>query len=148
MPSRRRHFPTVLLVVALLLAACKSSTREAPASPPPAQSPSPTVTGPPPNPLKSVKQGGTYWAVYVVVTNRPDEPETKLAESLLKSLHISRYSEGQIRCDRGAAEALGVPENSYTVAVYFKSQADAEAFSAALAPTGEGVAQVRTFCAD
>lgn len=146
----RRRFRALLPVLAglLVLAACKGTSSGAPSSPPPAQSPSPTATGPLPKPLKSVKQGGTYWAVYLVVTNRPDEPETKLAESLLKSLHISQYSEGEIRCDRGAAGALGVPENSYTVALYFKSQADAEAFNAALAPTGVGIAEVRTFCAD
>jgi len=110
--------------------------------------PSPTQADRP-EPVSSIKQGGTYWALYVSVANSVNDADIKLAEANLRALGVKGgWSSGDISCDEGAAKALGVPSDSVAVAVYFKTQPDAMAFSALLSTPSVGIVQVKTYCAD
>lgn len=53
-----------------------------------------------------------------------------------------------LECDRGAAEALGVPQERAAVALYFASEDEARAFAASADPAPDGVARVETRCID
>jgi len=56
---------------------------------------------------------------------------------------------GELDCDQGAREGLGLGEGAYYGAsVYFTSIADAEAFVAAYDGEVVGIAVVTTFCLD
>jgi hypothetical protein len=45
-------------------------------------------------------------------------------------------------------EALNVPDTSFAVSVYFRTQAEAERFAASLEPPPDGVANVQVGCGD
>ena len=59
---------------------------------------------------------------------------------------------GELGCDVGAGEALGIGDGAMAIAVYFDTQAGAEDFAQRYAETyGEevvGLAQVTTLCLD
>jgi hypothetical protein len=58
----------------------------------------------------------------------------------------------ELACDQGSAAALGKPDSTIAVAVYFSSEANADAFDTAYSDQyGDsvvGVANVTTFCLD
>jgi hypothetical protein len=146
------------LMAALLLTACpegggaggQASPSPQPVSPSPTESPSPTPTESPAAispPAVTVEQGGRYWAVYAVVAEARSA-ELDEAFNRLRDLEVTVGGFGELACDEGAAEALGVDPSLHGVAVYFERKADAQAFAASLDPPPAGVARVRTFCAD
>jgi hypothetical protein len=115
------------------------------------EAPTPTeVTGlpsplPPPLP-SSIEQGGTYFGVYLAAGPQ-GSPELDAAVAQLAAVGVGAYP-GDIACDQGAAEQLGVADNLMAVAMYFETRSDAETFAAALDPPPLGVAKVKTYCAD
>jgi len=153
----RPQLATGMMIMAvlpsLILASCGGGGADgvspsAVSSEPTTVEPSPTQADRP-EPVSSVKQGGTYWAVYISVANSANNADVKLAEGSLQALGIKHgWSAGDISCDKGAAAALGVPDGSYAVAVYFKSEAEANAFAQMLPTPIVGVVQVKTYCAD
>lgn len=100
-----------------------------------------------PEPLTSLEHGGTYWGVFWV--GKPEDAEIQsVAAELEERGYVS--SSGDIACDEGASETLGVKDNAYRVAVYFLDELDAEAFEASIdiEPPPLGIAEVTTFCLD
>jgi hypothetical protein len=95
--------------------------------------------------LVDLQQGGTYWAVYIAV----DDGGTYIRRvaDRMEEQGVA-VSSGEIACDHGAAEELGVPEEVLAVAAYFDTNADAAAFFAAVDPSPLGVARVQTYCQD
>jgi hypothetical protein len=100
----------------------------------------------------SIEHGGSYWAVYVAV--EPDEGRV-LADARDR-VEAAGYTPGggDLACDQGAAEALGMERQAQamTVAVYFDTRDDAETFFGLLAsrlePPPVGIANVTTLCLD
>jgi hypothetical protein len=152
-----------LLFASVLLTACPDGEGTDGRGSPPAPttvSPSPEGTPSPdpspvpgespaaiPSPAASVEQGGRYWAVYAVVAEA-GSAELDEAFNRLRDLGVAIGGFGELACDRGAAEALGVDPGLHGVAVYFDRESDARAFADSLDPPPAGVARVRTFCAD
>lgn len=95
----------------------------------------------------TVVHGSEKWATYVAVTPTTDDPAYAAAQQRLEELGYPGGG-GEIGCDRGAAEALGVTQSAIGVAVYFDSQADAETFAEMYGPEAVGTAQVTTWCLD
>lgn len=119
------------------------TSSEAP-SPSEASAPTPTAL---PSPLtSSVEHGGTYVGVYLAVGPQ-GAPELDAAVEQLADMGIEAYA-GDIACDDGAADQLGVEDDLMAVALYFETRSDAEAFAAALDPAPLGIARVTTYCAD
>jgi hypothetical protein len=147
------------LMAAMLLTACPESggaNGQASPSPQPTDIPSATASPTPtppespaviPTPAETVEQGGRYWGVYAVVAEA-GSAELDEAFNRLRDLGVAVGGFGELSCDEGAAEALGVDPDLHGVAVYFEKKADAQAFAATLDPPPVGVARVRTFCAD
>ncbi len=96
----------------------------------------------------TLEHGGTYWAVYLWVGETADAK----AEAAVARAADLGYTTGvgDLACDQGAAEALGVaPDQSGSaVAIYFDSRADAAAASGLFEPAPVGIARVTTFCLD
>ena len=142
------------LVLVAALAACGGSSPEFPSAPPispPATATGPsvpesTVPSPLPSPVGALEQGKRYFAVYLAV-GQPGSRDLDDAVARLADLGIAAGA-GDIACDEGAAESLGVPPDSSAVGVYFEREEDAATFAAALDPPGMGPVPVRTFCAD
>jgi hypothetical protein len=100
----------------------------------------------------SLEHGGEAWAVYVAVASDFDAPEIAAGAGLLEELGYFGGG-GDLGCDQGAAEALGLdPSQSWTAtAVYFETEEDAQAFVNAYESLGHqavGYALVQTFCLD
>ena len=93
-------------------------------------------------------QGDTYFGVYVAIADAGDAASLQSSAEALDAIGISEYSIGDISCDEGAAEELGVPEDSGRVAVYFDSREEAEAFTQSLPSPILRIAKVKTFCLD
>lgn len=167
-----RTAPATAIVLPLLSLALSSCSEDpAPtAAPTPANSPSalPTtgsVTEKPSpedrtsrDPVEGVINGFThgarYYGVYVFI-GRPDDPGFDGSIERLQEMGLKRgtnFSDGDLGCDDGAMEGLGLSDEeargALAVAVYFEKETDAHAFAASLEPPPEGVARVRTLCAD
>jgi hypothetical protein len=102
-----------------------------------------------PRPLSSPAHGASVWAVYAYV-GQPG-PKVREAITMLEQRGLVRgeeVSDGDLACDRGGAEALGVAADSMAVRAYFGSEADAKAFAASLPTRAAGVAKVQAGCAD
>ena len=101
-----------------------------------------------PHPITALKQGTTYWGVYVAVA-KPDSPKLEAGKEQLGSVGVKAIP-GSLACDEGAAKELGVADSGslFGVAAYFASKAEADAFAGALDPPPVGVAKIRVFCAD
>lgn len=97
-----------------------------------------------------IEHGGTYWAVYFGV-GEEGSAELEAAVDFARQLGIDAGS-GELACDQGAAEALGVPERWHGVGVYFATRDDAERFyiESGLADheVAPPIAKVTTFCLD
>jgi hypothetical protein len=113
---------------------------EPPASPPPAGPASPPSVAEP-------VHGGTAWGVYLAVMTSPDDPAYVQSGTRLERLGYFP-SEGDVSCDEGAAEALGLEPNVLVRSVHFGSREDAEAFVALYGDDILGIAQVTTYCLD
>lgn len=101
-----------------------------------------------PSPVVALEQGGEYFAVYLGV-GAPGSGVLRRAERRFADHGITAVA-GDLSCDKGAAESLGVEPGSFAVGAYFEREADAVAFAEALAPEGPvyGPVPVHTFCAD
>jgi hypothetical protein len=144
------------VMVAVALAACNGGAGDTSPSPtttisfttePSTVSPSPSAS-PLPSPVESVNQGETYWAVYLGV-GKPGSAELRRAERRFDDLGITAKA-GDLSCDQGAAESLGVEPGTFGVGAYFEREADAIAFATAVEADGpvHGPVPVQTFCAD
>ena len=96
--------------------------------------------------------GGDAWAVYLAVDEDADAESLTGANLLLADLGYPSGT-GDLGCDIGGAELLGVdPETRYyAVAVYFHTEGEATRFVTGLAARGhavEGMGLVRTICLD
>jgi hypothetical protein len=148
-----------VVVLALSLGACRSAeepsaTSPAPQPAPTTASPSPTPSpSPSPSPIDEVPEpvvpehGGTYWGVYLAVGEGPDVEDASAylrAEGLDEGLQFGVHDIG---CDQGAAEAIG-SDGPLTVAVYFETEEDAEAWADTLPAPPLAIAEVQTYCLD
>ena len=101
-----------------------------------------------------VRHGGQTWGVYTVVVDAGASDAGLRREAGAQRLVSLGYPRGggELGCDLGATEALGVLEGALAVAAYFDTQADAELFAQRYAETyGErvvGIAAVTTLCMD
>lgn len=97
----------------------------------------------------TIAHGSQVWGAYVAVTSSPEDPAVAAASERLEEVgYASGFGAGELGCDEGATEALGAPEGSYGLAVYFDTQADAETFAELWGPELVGTAQVTLFCMD
>lgn len=101
-----------------------------------------------------LSQGSQAWAVYLAVApeGAADSPELLAADAAAGE---AGYSAGQgfssLACDRGAAEALGLPESSMVASLYFDAQDQAVQARDAFESRGQpvvGVVQVTMYCLD
>jgi hypothetical protein len=151
-----RRFVWTMLAVAVL-AACNGGDASPTSSTSTISFPSPvspTATEPPtpsplPSPVVAVEHGGEYFAVYLGIGSA-GSAEVQRAESRFADLGIEAFA-GDLSCDEGAAESLGVEPGTFGVGAYFEREADATAFADALDAEGGvvyGPIPVRTLCAD
>lgn len=111
-------------------------------SPTPSESPLPPL----PPAVESPQHGGTYFGVYLAVGEARDP---KLTTAVQEAAALGyRVFPGDISCDQGAAEALGVSNNLFAVAVYFERRGQANDLLPWLELPPLGVVKVRTYCAD
>lgn len=108
-------------------------------------SPSPP---PLPSPVVALEQGGEYFAVYLGI-GASGSAVLRRAERRFAEHGITAVA-GDLSCDQGAAESLGVEPGSFAVGAYFDREAEAMTFAEALASEGVvyGPVPVQTFCAD
>lgn len=131
-----------------LTASPSPTTTSATSSP----TPTPTASSVPSLPPQAteLRQGGSYQAVYLAVSAGSSvTAENRQAESAAKALGYQAGT-GDVDCDQGARQALGLPETgSYLVtSVLFTTDAQAQTFVAAYQPEVVGTAQVELFCLD
>jgi hypothetical protein len=154
----RRLGSVTLLLAASLLAGCDGGTTSPETTAPTTASsssvsPADTASASPspsalPSPVVALEQGGEYFAVYLGI-GAPGSGVLRRAERRFADHGITAVA-GDLSCDKGAAESLGVEPGSFAVGAYFEREADAVAFAEALAPEGPvyGPVPVQTFCAD
>ncbi len=110
-----------------------------------------TVELPPFPPARTdLEHGGDTWVVVLAASEDPESPDLRTAEGAAGD---AGYTTGLTDCDFGAATVLGLAEEEghfYTVSVYLRSEADAEAALVAFRARGVdgAVGQVQTFCMD
>ncbi len=124
------------------------------------QSPRPKPTTPPPGsldppryppPVADLEHGGTYFGVYFEVVRGTDARKGKITQAARAVRGLGfEPSVGDVNCDRGAKEALGLAagRNYVAVALYFHTQEQARRFVDAYKPEVVGVARVTTGCLD
>ena len=91
------------------------------------------------------------WGVYLAVARGSDYRDHRLAEAERQAEAVRyRPSVGDLGCDPGAAEALGLdPKVSYAaVALYFENRRDARQFVDAYEPGVVGTAEIVMVCND
>jgi len=161
------RFAAASLLATVLLVACDRGDGGTPSSPSTGPTPTatPTATTTPsatpiespspepspteaalPEPVEMIMHGGTYFGVYLAAAPM-DDPLLDEAVAQLAALGITAYP-GDLACDDGATEQLGVSEGLMGVAVYFEHRAEARVYAAALDPSPLGIAKVTTYCAD
>jgi hypothetical protein len=97
-----------------------------------------------------IEHGGTYWALYLALAADANDPAFADWSAHAEAAGYAT-GPGDLACDEGAADGLGVPPEWFGVAVYFSTLDDAEAARAWFGMTyGEpaGIARVTTFCLD
>jgi hypothetical protein len=92
------------------------------------------------------EHGGVVWGLYLALGDSLDDPAMDAARQRATELGYHPGG-GELACDDGAAEALGV-DASYSVAVYFRTREDAEAAAALFGSAPVGIARVTTYCLD
>ncbi|GEK22978.1 hypothetical protein [Cellulomonas xylanilytica] len=118
-------------------------------------SPSPTATPPvvvetPPAALPQaadVTHGNEVWGTYVAVVDSFESPTALAAKERITELGY-QSSGGDIGCDQGAAETLGLPQDVMVVASYFATEQDAALFAQMYGPDALGIAKVTLYCLD
>jgi len=146
--TQRARVPSILLLVALGCGGGGSET---------AQSANDAITSETEGGESSLAQttavgevapthGATLFGVYVVVAE-PGAPTLEEAAAPLRERSIF-VSVGELGCDAGAAEALGVAPDQHAVSVMFETREAADAFAASLSSPPAGIAQVTVGCAD
>ena len=121
----------------------------------------PTTTTPPTAPLAPLPpaqeepvHGGSAWAVYLAAATDISDPKIADAIALLEDLgYVAGWGSGDLACDRGGAQAVGVdPSDNYAaVRAYFDTALDAARFVVALDARGHavlGIGLVQTYCLD
>lgn len=98
-----------------------------------------------PQPVMPI-HGRVYYGVYLAAAPFGAE-ELEKAVRRLDRLGIEAGA-GEIACDDGAADQLGLPNDLAIVAVYFDRRPDAKAWLDRLDPPPLGLAKVRTYCLD
>jgi hypothetical protein len=124
------------------------------------ESPAP-ITTPPTAPLAPLPpaqeepvHGGDAWAVYLALSTDISGPEIADAIALLEDLgYVAGWAIGDLACDQGGAQAVGVdPSDGYAaVRAYFETVLDAARFVVALDARGHsvlGIGLVQTYCLD
>lgn len=101
-----------------------------------------------PEPLEFIDHGGRYWAVLWV--GEYDDPALDEVRDAVDQRWGPVWSDGDIGCNQGAAETLGVGSDTRAVAVHFATEGDAYDFAdhAGLQVAPTGLAQVTTYCLD
>jgi hypothetical protein len=97
------------------------------------------------------EHGESYWGVYLHAGESTRGLDAEEAGKLLRERGLALgedFSKGELGCDVGAAEALGLPEETIAIGVYFRDEADARAFAASLPREPVGIARVQTMCRD
>jgi hypothetical protein len=105
-----------------------------------------------PQTATSITHGGESWAVYLAVAGDFGAPELEEAKALADTYGLLD-GEGDLGCDQGGAEALGLDPNDEwaVVSVYFDTEADARQFVDAFEARGHtvaGMGLVLTYCLD
>jgi hypothetical protein len=101
-----------------------------------------------PTPVDPV-HGGTYWAVYAWLGTAGADQAKDVVQQIFDDYGI-QASQGDLACDRGAAEALGT-DAAWKVAVYFETEEEATAFAlqaGLLDHEARVIARVTTLCLD
>lgn len=137
----------IVLSTAVLLSACGGDGDQPSAG---TESPAPVVTEEEVAPTPVVTEhGGTYFGVYLAVGEGPDIEDAINYLTEERGLAAGQeFSIGDVSCDLGAEAALGAGAGPMRVAVYFDSQAEAEAWSQTLPAPPIGIAEVQTMCLD
>jgi hypothetical protein len=102
-------------------------------------------------PETQIRHGERSYAVFVAVERTSSAPELAHAkEELRKAGYRVSPGAGDINCNQGAREALGLtPGVDYFVeAVYFRTRQEAQQFVDALEPAVVGTALVTLYCLD
>jgi hypothetical protein len=117
--------------------------------------PSPAVTTPavietPPQarPQQAdITHGNDVWGTYVAVVDSSISPTAEAAKARISELGYEP-SGGDVGCDGGAAEALGLPNDVQVIATYFSTKEDAALFAQMYGPDTLGIAEVTLYCLD
>jgi cytoskeletal protein RodZ len=109
-------------------------------------------TGAWPKALGEPQQGDPVWAVYLAVGHSVSDPALDAAQQGAASVGYQAVL-GDLACDGGATQALGLDEYDYwsAAALYFGTQAQARTFASSYAvKVGQprGVAKVSVGCLD
>lgn len=140
--------------------AATSTSATTPSATTPTQTASPTTTDTPePTTTRWPKalgepQGDSAWAVYLAVAHSSSDPALKAAQDdVAKAGPGYGAVIGDLACDRGSIEALGLDKHDYwTGAVlYFSSKKDAEDFATSYLVQGGtviGTAKIGLGCLD
>jgi hypothetical protein len=125
-----------------------TTTTTPPTTTPPTTVP-PTTSALPAFPAgrETLEHGGDTWAI--VLAGSDNVNDAVLTEAT-QAAEDAGYVTGATDCDLGAEEALGMPDGTLTVSVYFDTEADAQAALLAFEARGVSgvVATVKTFCLD
>jgi hypothetical protein len=107
-----------------------------------------------PQTLTTLTHGGDAWAVYLAVADNYEFTAPELGEAQdLAEMYGIEIGTGELACDHGGAEALGLdPDEEWAaVSALFESEADAQQFVDAFEARGHsvvGLGLVQTFCLD
>ncbi len=104
-----------------------------------------------PPPTAAISHGQLAWAVYLGLWDEaPDEAARAEAAAPATAVGYEVEGWGDVGCDQGAAEALGVDPSGghFASGLYFATEADAEAAAALIGDGVLAVAEVQTFCLD
>lgn len=113
----------------------------------------PVGTPPPTLPPEVVPEhGGTFWGLYLAAAPSTDDPEIARWTERMETIGYTP-SVGDLACDDGAADALGIDPGWSRVAIYFDTREEAETAAGTIEISLElgtpiGVARVTTFCLD
>lgn len=102
----------------------------------------------PPAPLEFIDHGGRYWAVLWV--DGATDADLGAVRQAIDDRWGPVWMDGDIGCQRGAAEALDVDDDARAVSVHFDTEDAASRFAehADLSAPPTGFAQVTTYCLD
>ena len=112
--------------------------------------PTPATTGTPPpaRPVEAdISHGDEVWGAYVAVVDSFESEAAVAAKARVTELGYTP-SGGDIGCDDGASEALGLPSDAMVVAVYLTTQEGAATFVEMYGAGAVGFAHVTLLCLD